>query len=101
VYIPIMSEIRFQWDPRKAKSNESKHGVSFDEAETVFYDVQALLLDDPQPHGEEERFALLGLSAVLRVLVVVHALREKDVIRIISARKATREERQQYQDRLQ
>jgi uncharacterized DUF497 family protein len=59
-----------------------------------------LFLEDPQPADEEERFVLLGLSAVLRVLVVVHALREKDVIRIVSARKATRPEKQQYQSRL-
>ena len=95
-----MSEIRFEWDPRKAASNERKHGVSFEEAEAVFYDEQALFLEDPQPADEEERFVLLGLSAALRLLVVVHAVREKDVIRIISARKATRPERQQYQSRL-
>ena len=95
-----MTEIRFEWDPRKARSNEKKHGVSFEEAESVFYDEQALLLEDPQPENEEERFVLLGLSAVLRVLVVVHALRGEDVIRIISARKATRLERQEYQTRL-
>lgn len=68
--------------------------------QTVFYDEQALLLEDPVPADVEERFVLLGLSAVLRVLVVVHALREEDEIRIISARKATREEREQYQARL-
>jgi hypothetical protein len=95
-----MSEIRFEWDPRKAASNEKKHGVSFEEAESVFFDEQALFLEDPQPADEEERFVLLGLSAALRVLVVVHALRDEDVIRIISARKATRPERHQYQSRL-
>ena len=95
-----MSEIRFEWDPRKATSNEQKHGVSFEEAESVFFDEQGLFLEDPQPADEEERFVLLGLSAALRILVVVHALRERDVIRIISARKATRLERQQYQSRL-
>ena len=95
-----MSEIRFEWDPRKAASNEKKHGVSFEEAESVFFDEQALFLEDPQPANDEQRFVLLGLSAALRVLVVVHALRDKDVIRIISARKATRPERQQYQSRL-
>jgi hypothetical protein len=95
-----MTEIRFEWDPRKARSNEKKHGVSFEEAESVFYDEQALLLEDPQPENEEERFVLLGLSAVLRVLVVVHALRGEDVIRIISARKATRLETEEYQTRL-
>ena len=95
-----MTEIRFEWDPRKARSNEKKHGVSFEEAESVFYDEQALLMEDPQPEDEEERFVLLGLSAVLRVVVVVHALRGEDVIRIISARKATRLEAQVYQSRL-
>lgn len=63
-------------------------------------DEQALLLEDPQPRHEEERFVLLGLSASLRILVVGHALRERDVIRIISARKATREETQEYEIRL-
>ena len=86
--------------PRKAKTNEKKHGISFDEAKSAFYDEQALLLEDPQPAGAEERFVLLGLSAVLRVVVVVHALRGEDVIRIISARKATRQESHQYQSRL-
>lgn len=87
-----MSQIRFEWDSRKAASNEKQHGVSFEEAQSVSFDEQALLLEDAQPRHEEERFVLLGLSASLRLLVVVHALRERDVIRIISARKATRKE---------
>jgi uncharacterized protein len=95
-----MSQIRFEWDPRKAKSNARKHGVSFEEAQSVCFDEQALLFEDPQPLHEEERFVLLGLSASLRLLVVVHALRERDVIRIISARKATRLETGQYEIRL-
>ena len=95
-----MSLIRFEWDSRKAKSNEKKHGVSFEEAKSVFFDEQALFLEDPQPRQEEERFILLGLSASLRLLVVVHALRERDVIRIISARKATRLETRDYEIRL-
>jgi len=95
-----MSQIRFEWDPRKAQSNERKHGVSFEEAQSVFFDEQALFLEDPQPLDEEERFILLGLSASLRLLVVVHALRDRDVIRLISARKATRQESQQYESRL-
>jgi hypothetical protein len=95
-----MSEIRFEWDPRNARSNERKHGVSFEEAQSVFYDEQALLVEDPRPADQEERFVLLGLSAVLRLLVVVHALRDEDVIRIISARRATRLEAQDYQSRL-
>ena len=95
-----MSQIRFEWDPRKARSNERKHGVSFEEARSVFFDEQALLLEDPQPVHEEERFILLGVSASIRLLVVVHALRERDVIRIISARKATRLETREYEIRL-
>jgi len=95
-----MNEIRFDWDPRKASSNEKKHGVSFEEAQSVFFDEQALLLEDQQPRHEEERFVLLGLSASLRILVVIHAVREEDVIRIISARKATRLETREYDIRL-
>ena len=95
-----MNEIRFEWDARKAKSNEKKHGVSFEEAQSVFLDEQALLVEDPQPLDEEERFVLLGLSASLRLLVVVHALRDRDVIRIISARKASRLETREYEIRL-
>jgi uncharacterized DUF497 family protein len=95
-----MNQIRFDWDPRKARSNEKKHGVSFEEARSVFFDEQALFLEDAQPLHEEERFILLGVSASIRLLVVVHALREKDVIRIISARKATRSETRQYEIRL-
>ena len=95
-----MSQIRFEWDPKKARSNEKKHGVSFDEARSVFFDEQALLLEDLQPLHEEERFVLMGLSAVLRLLVVVHALRDGDVIRIISARKANRLETRDYEIRL-
>lgn len=92
-----MSAPRFDWDPGKARENLRKHGVSFEEAQTVFDDEQALLLDDPDHSVGEQRFVLLGLSAPLRVLLVVHSYREDDaVIRIISARKATRSERAQY-----
>lgn len=73
--------------------NRRKHGVSFEEAEGVFSDEQALLIDDPEHSAAEERFILLGLSHMLRVLVVVHAYREGEVvIRLISARKANRQE---------
>jgi uncharacterized DUF497 family protein len=95
-----MNQIRFEWDPKKAKSNEKKHGVSFEEARSVFFDEQALLIEDPQPLNEEERFVLLGISASLRLLVVVHALRDRDVIRIISARRASRLETREYEIRL-
>ncbi len=74
--------------------------VSFEEAETVFSDDQAVLLDDPDHSGSENRFILIGLSARLRVLVVIHAVREAgEVVRLISARKATRTERAQYSTR--
>ena len=92
-----MDDIRFEWDPAKARENVRRHGVSFDEAKTVFADENAILLDDPDHSSDEDRFALLGLSAPLRVLVVAHCYREGDgVIRVISARKATRTERAQY-----
>jgi hypothetical protein len=92
-----MSAPRFEWDPAKARENLQKHGVSFEEAQTVFDDEQALLLDDPDHSDREQRFVLLGLSAPLRVLLVVHSYREDDdVIRLISVRKATRSERAQY-----
>jgi uncharacterized DUF497 family protein len=92
-----MAELRFEWDPAKAAANLRKHGVSFDEAETVFSDEHALLLDDPDHSADEERFILIGLSAALRMVVVCHGYRERgDVIRLISARKATRIERHNY-----
>jgi len=92
-----VDDFRFEWDPAKARENVRKHGVSFNEAQTVFADENAILLDDPGHSTNEERFALLGLSAPLRVLVVAHCYREGDsVVRIISARKATRTERAQY-----
>lgn len=91
---------RFEWDPRKDADNRRKHGLSFDEAQTVFADEHALLLDDPDHSATEERFILLGLSAAFRVLVVVHGYRDRDdTIRIISARKATKRERQRYEER--
>ena len=95
-----MTELRFEWDPKKALGNKRKHGVSFEEAETAFTDDFALLIDDPEHSNEEDRFLLLGLSARLRTLVVSHCYRKADdVIRIISARKATRKEREAYDQR--
>ena len=95
-----MPDLRFEWDAKKEKQNRRKHGVSFGEAESIFTDEYALLLDDPEHSAEEDRFVLLGLSARLRILVVVHAYRERrGVIRIISARKAIRKERDIYNHR--
>ena len=96
-----MSDLRFTWDPRKAAANKRKHGVTFDEATTVFLDDDALLMADPDHSTDEDRFLLLGLSARLRLLVVCHCLREKgEVIRLISARKADKLERDQYNERV-
>ena len=95
-----MAELRFEWDGRKDASNRRKHGISFDEAKTVFADEHALLLDDPDHSDGEDRLVMLGLSAALRTLVVCHCYRKEDeVIRIISARKATRPEREIYNRR--
>ncbi len=95
-----MLDLRFEWDGRKNAVNKRKHGVSFEEAQTVFHDDAALLISDPDHSEDEDRFVLLGLSATLRMLVVCHCYREDQaVIRIISARKATRSEREQYESR--
>jgi uncharacterized DUF497 family protein len=92
-------DLRFEWDPRKNAANKRKHGVSFEEARTVFYDDRALLIHDPDEE-DEHRFVLLGLSAALRALVVCHCYRQDEsVIQIISARKANREERRDYEKR--
>jgi uncharacterized DUF497 family protein len=89
--------MEFVWDPRKARSNKAKHGVSFDEAQTVFLDEHARLLDDPDHSEEEDRFVLLGFSFQARCLIVSHCHRESDsVIRLISARRATPREEEMY-----
>jgi uncharacterized DUF497 family protein len=92
-----MSTLRFEWDVRKAAYNAKKHGVTFEEARSVFFDERARLIDDPGHSVDEERFVLLGLSSSLRLLLVCHCYRETDgVIRIISARKATANESKSY-----
>jgi uncharacterized DUF497 family protein len=89
--------LSFDWDPRKAAVNLRKHGVSFEDALSVFSDERARLIDDPDHSEDEERFLLLGLSSTLRLLVVAHCYREAGGgVRIISARKATREEQRFY-----
>lgn len=89
--------LRFSWDEHKNQLNRRKHGVSFEEAQTAFLDERAKLYFDPDHSEEEDRFILLGLSYQLRVLVVCHCHREEDqVVRIVSARKATRRERCSY-----
>src|SRR3989338_4237817 len=92
-----MSEIRFTWDKEKAIINKKKHGVSFEEAQTVFYDDHALEFFDPDHSDKENRFVILGMSFTARVLVVCHCVKEEGaVIRIISARKATKSETKNY-----
>lgn len=86
-----------QWDPAKADANFRKHGVTFDDARSVFADDRARLIDDPDHSEDETRFILLGLSNTLRLLVVVHCYRaERNTIRIISARKAVAHEAKSY-----
>ena len=92
-----MAELLFEWDQKKSKSNAKKHGVSFEEAQTTFFDEQAIVFDDPDHSNEEDRFILLGTNHKLNALVVCHFFREKEtIIRIISARKATKDEEQYY-----
>lgn len=92
-----MDTIEFEWDENKNRSNQRKHGVSFEEAETVFYDEEALVIDDPEHSEQEERFLILGLSHKTNLLVVCHCCRASEtVIRIISARKATKTESKYY-----
>lgn len=92
-----MNGITFEWDHHKNQLNQRKHKISFEEAQTVFYDAEALVIADPEHSQEEERFIILGLSRWANLLVVCHCYRESETaIRIISARKATRTETRQY-----
>ena len=91
-----MNRVRFEWDQGKSEENARKHGVSFTEAQTVFLDENARLFFDPDHSEDEDRFILLGMSGLLRVLVVCHCHRRGDVLRIISARKADRSEERDY-----
>jgi len=89
--------MRFEWNPGKATANLKKHGVSFEEARTVFYDEFAVQFFDDTHSGQEDRFIMLGMSSQANLLIVCHCEREnKDVIRIISARKATPSEARYY-----
>ena len=89
--------MEFTWDEKKAAINIQKHKVSFEEAKTVFDDEEALFMSDPDHSETEERFILLGMSLALRLLIVCHCYRENEnVIRIISARKATKNETDTY-----
>jgi uncharacterized DUF497 family protein len=90
-------DLVFEWDERKNSANRQKHGVSFEEARSAFLDENARVVPDSEHSEQEDRFILLGLSTSLRVLVVCHCYREEEsTVRIISARKADREEQRQY-----
>lgn len=92
-----MSTLRFEWDDRKAAANLRKHGVGFDEAKSVFVDEKAKLIDDPDHSEVEDRFVILGFSSALRLLLVCHCYRsDGNVIRVISARKASAKESKSY-----
>lgn len=96
-----MKEITIEWDVVKNSKNTIKHKVTFIEARTVFYDEHAIIIRDPDHSHNEERFLILGVSEKFRVLVVSHCYRKNDTnIRIISARKATKEEQETYKRRL-
>jgi uncharacterized protein len=95
-----MADLKIEWDSAKSRDNLRKHGISFEEAASVFYDDNALLLADPDHSLDEDRFVLLGLSTALRVLLVCHCYRTEDeIIRIVSARKASKAERLAYTQR--
>jgi uncharacterized DUF497 family protein len=89
--------LTFEWDPDKARENEAKHGVSFPEASTVFGDPLSITVPDPDHSIGEARFITIGMSHQQRLVVVAHADRD-DVIRLISARVATRGERKKYEE---
>ena len=92
-----MTEIHFEWHSTKSAVNAKKHGISFDEAKSVFSDENAKLISDPDHSDNEDRFILLGISVRLRTLVVCHCYRGDDnIIRIITARKATTSESKKY-----
>lgn len=96
----MLDRLGFEWDDKKAAQNLKKHGVSFKEAQTVFYDEAALDADDPDHSEEEDRCLMFGISSHARPLVVVYSLRnESRTIRIISARKLTKEEKSKFRKR--
>jgi len=97
MYNVHMGEIVFEWDERKNRENQRKHKVSFEEAQTVFLDENAMRFLDPDHSDDEDRFLMLGMSYKLRVLVICHCYRKDDtVIRIISARRADKREQKDY-----
>ena len=97
MYNVHMEILEFEWDEKKAKSNAKKHGITFEEARTAFFDERALVFFDPDHSEREDRFLLLGNSFKLRTVVVCHCFRETETkVRIISARKADPDEEEAY-----
>ena len=95
-----MDTIKFEWDENKNQTNQKKHGISFEEAKEVFFDDDAILFDDPEHSKGEERFLIIGLIQEEKICIVSHCYRDKEnTIRIISARKATKNEKKIYTDR--
>ena len=92
-----MQGLGFEWDPRKARANQAKHGVTFGEASSAFGDPLSLTVPDSGEWAGEDRFLLVGLSMAVRLLVVIHPKRGER-IRLISARLATKQEKQQYEE---
>jgi uncharacterized DUF497 family protein len=89
--------VNIEWDERKDRANQKKHGVSFEEAKSVFYDELAVQFYDDEHSGDENRFIMLGMSTRLRILVVCHCEKQRgNIVRIISARKATPSEKKFY-----
>ena len=103
IFLPeyILYDMIFNWNEKKAENNVIKHGVTFEEAATVFGDPNAQIYDDEEHSDNEERFVLLGYSKISRLLIVCHCYRGSDgsIIRIISARKATSHECRKYEQR--
>lgn len=93
-----VNKLIFQWDDDKNRTNQKKHGISFKEAESVFFDDKAIQFWDEDHSEGEDRFLLLGMSYKMQILLIVHCYREgESIIRIISARKATKNESKNYQ----
>ena len=95
-----MDDLLFEWDVSKNERNVIKHGISFEEASTAFSDINALLFNDPDHSLDEERFLLIGMSETSKILVICHCVRHSSVIRIISARKADKQEQRVYYDHM-
>ena len=97
LYNVHMNGLRFVWDERKSRTNKRKHGVSFEEAQTAFFDEKAKVYYDPDHSEDEDRFILLGFSIRTKLLIVCHCYREHEmVVRIISARRADTREKEEY-----